>query len=84
MKSTIDAAGRLVIPKEIRRAAGLQAGTELEVRWNDGRIELEPVSAPMQLVRKGGWLVAVPEHDIPELTVEQVEATRRELQRERG
>ncbi|MGE5278116.1 MAG: AbrB/MazE/SpoVT family DNA-binding domain-containing protein, partial [Acidobacteriota bacterium] len=32
MKTTIDAAGRLVIPRRIRREAGLEAGSELEIR----------------------------------------------------
>ncbi|HZS92352.1 MAG TPA: AbrB/MazE/SpoVT family DNA-binding domain-containing protein, partial [Chloroflexota bacterium] len=42
MKTTMDAAGRLVIPREIRRQAGLQPGMPVEVRWHDGRIEIEP------------------------------------------
>ena len=42
MKATIDAAGRLVIPKRIRREAGLESGAELEIRFEDGRIEIEP------------------------------------------
>jgi bifunctional DNA-binding transcriptional regulator/antitoxin component of YhaV-PrlF toxin-antitoxin module len=37
-----DAAGRLVIPAEIKRAAALEPGVPLEVRWRDGVIEIEP------------------------------------------
>ncbi|NGZ09723.1 MAG: hypothetical protein CV088_10105 [Nitrospira sp. LK70] len=33
MKTTIDSAGRLVIPKALRREAGPQPGSTLEIRW---------------------------------------------------
>lgn len=84
MKTTIDAAGRLVIPSEIRRQAGLRPGTPLEVRWQDGRIEIEPVALPVRLVRQGRLLVAVPGTDVETLTAEVVEETRQTLKRGRG
>ena len=84
MKTTIDIAGRLVIPKEIRRQAGLRPGTPLEVRWRDGRIELEPAPLPVKLVRKGRLLVAMPETGVEPLGEEVVEETRAALARERG
>ena len=52
-KTTIDSAGRLVIPKEIREEAGLKPGALVEVRWRSGRIEIEPAPLPVNLVRKG-------------------------------
>jgi AbrB family looped-hinge helix DNA binding protein len=84
MKTTIDAAGRMVIPKEIRREAGLQPGMPLEVRWREGCIEIEPAPLPVKLVRKGRLLVAVPQRDVSPLTTETVERTRRALRRERA
>lgn len=42
MKTTIDAAGRLAIPKAIREQAGLRPGIELDVRLSDGVVEIEP------------------------------------------
>ncbi|MBI4491364.1 MAG: AbrB/MazE/SpoVT family DNA-binding domain-containing protein [Chloroflexi bacterium] len=84
MSTTIDAAGRLVIPKEIRHRAGLRPGMVLDVRWRDGRIEIEPATLPVRLVRKGLLLVAVPEVETEPLTAETVEETRRALQQERG
>lgn len=84
MKTTIDTAGRLVIPKTIRREAGLEPGTSLEVRWRDGRIEIEPEPLPVTLRRKGRLLVAVPKRPVPVLRAETVEQTRRSLRRERG
>jgi AbrB family looped-hinge helix DNA binding protein len=84
MKATIDAAGRLVIPKEIRRQAGLRPGLALDVRWHDGRIEIEPEALPVTLVHEGRFLVAVPETEIEPLTAETVEATRWALAQERA
>ncbi len=84
MKTTIDSAGRLVIPKGIRREAGLEPGTPLEVRWREGRIEIEPEPLPVALRRKGRLMVAVPRRPVPVLRAETVEETRRTLRRERG
>lgn len=83
MKSTIDSAGRLVIPGEIRREAGLEPGTPLEVRWRDGIIEIEPASTPVKLQRRGKLLVAVAGPRQPVLLASTVERTRRTLRRER-
>jgi AbrB family looped-hinge helix DNA binding protein len=83
MKTTIDAVGRLVIPKEIRQQAGLQPGMPLEVRWQDGRVEIEPVLAPVRLVRRGRFLVAVHDPALGEITDELVEATHQAIYDER-
>jgi AbrB family looped-hinge helix DNA binding protein len=41
MKTTIDKAGRLVIPKKLRERAGLQPGAEVDVRLNEeGTLEI--------------------------------------------
>jgi AbrB family looped-hinge helix DNA binding protein len=58
MKSAIDNAGRVVIPKAIRDAAGLTPGLPLEIEYRDGKIEIEPKSPPARLIRKGGVVVA--------------------------
>jgi AbrB family looped-hinge helix DNA binding protein len=84
MKTTIDNAGRLVIPKAVRREAGLRPGMPLEVRWRDGRIEIEPEPLAVRLVRKGRLTVAVPSGSAPALRGETVESTRRKLRRERA
>jgi AbrB family looped-hinge helix DNA binding protein len=75
MKSTIDAAGRIVIPKELREALGFRPGLPLEIRASDGRLEIEVAPTPMQLKRRGKHLVAVPEEDLPALTADQVRET---------
>ncbi|HUG16936.1 MAG TPA: AbrB/MazE/SpoVT family DNA-binding domain-containing protein [Thermomicrobiales bacterium] len=84
MKTTIDASGRLVIPKEIRRQAGLEPGMSLDVRFCNGRIELEPESTPVRLEREGRFLVIVPEGPVEVLTSDMVEATRQAILDERG
>lgn len=75
MRSTIDRAGRLLIPKALRQRLGLLGGEELEVREVDGRIEIEPVATAMRLVDRDGASVAVPDEDLPPLTDELVRAT---------
>jgi AbrB family looped-hinge helix DNA binding protein len=84
VQTTIDSAGRVVIPSEVRRAAGIQPGMPLEVRYRDGRVEIEPAPLPVRLERRGRWTVAVTETMLPPLSVESVEHTRQRLQRERG
>lgn len=84
MRATIDSAGRLVIPKELRREAGLQPGSELEIRWKHGLIEIEPVPNPVKLKKQGRFLVAMPDQPIEQLTNETVERTRRQLTRDRA
>ncbi len=83
MRTTTDAAGRLVIPKEIRREAGLKPGMALEVRWREGRIEIEPVPLPVKLTKRGRLLVAVPEEQVERLLSDTVERTRRRLRQRR-
>ncbi len=82
MRTTIDGAGRVVIPKQLRRAAALEPGQELEITEHDGRIEIEPVSVPVRLVERDGFLAAeAADVDAPPLTTDGVrhllERTRR-------
>jgi len=84
MTTTIDAAGRLVIPREIRREAALEPGTPLEVRWRDGIIEIEPQPLPVTLERKGRLLVARSATKVPTLRSGVVERTRASLAHGRG
>jgi AbrB family looped-hinge helix DNA binding protein len=57
MITTIDAAGRVVIPKQIRETAGLKAGCKLNVSYRDGKVEIAPKQRKVKLVREGGRLV---------------------------
>ena len=72
MKTTIDRAGRVVIPKSVRESAGLKSGGEVTVEFADGKINIEPVTKPVKVVRKGSFLVLRAPRGTPPLTVEQV------------
>jgi AbrB family looped-hinge helix DNA binding protein len=72
MKSSIDSAGRIVIPKALRQALDLKPGQPLEIRAGDGRLEIEVAPTPVKLVKRGKGVVAVPATTLPKLTAEQV------------
>ena len=48
MKTTIDGAGRLVIPKQIREQVGLKPGMPLDIRVDNGVIEIEAERAVLE------------------------------------
>lgn len=75
MRSAIDAAGRVVIPKSLRDALGLSAGQPLEISERDGRLEIVPAPTPMRLVDEGDGVVAVADAEMPPLTAELVRET---------
>jgi AbrB family looped-hinge helix DNA binding protein len=57
MQVTVDRSGRVIIPKEVRNDLGLQPGTKLQIKKENGKILLEPISVEMQIVVKDGVLV---------------------------
>jgi AbrB family looped-hinge helix DNA binding protein len=75
MKSTIDPAGRIVVPKVLRERLGLAGGRVVDIRERDGRLEIEPAPTPMALVKRRGGRVAVPAKKLPPLTDELVRET---------
>jgi len=83
IRSSIDAAGRLVIPKPLRDAAGLRPELPLEIRLRDGRVEIEPAPLEVRIEMRHGVAVAVPAGPVPPVTAEDVEAIRRRIREER-
>jgi len=75
MRTSVDAAGRVVIPKDLRERLGIRRGRALEIRERDGRIEIEPVPTSMTLVRRSAGAVAVPGEKLPPLTDDLVRDT---------
>ena len=73
----------MVIPKPLREAAGLQPGSELEIGYRDGRVEIEPVRKKPRLVRKSGVLVAVPSPGSPKISTQETNRLIRDLRERR-
>lgn len=70
MKTTIDRAGRVVIPAPLRERFGLHPGTELELTADDLAIRIERSVPGPRVERRGGRLVVRPtvaEDERPEL-----------------
>ncbi len=75
MRTSIDSAGRIVIPKALRERLGIRRGRPLDIRERDGFIEIAVSETPMTLARRSGGAVAVPEEKLPALTDEIVRET---------
>jgi AbrB family looped-hinge helix DNA binding protein len=60
MRTTIDRAGRVVIPAAIRERVGLAPGTALEVTVDELGVRLERVAQGPRLIKVGRRLVARP------------------------
>jgi AbrB family looped-hinge helix DNA binding protein len=58
METTIDGAGRIVVPKPLREALGLAPGTRLDISAYGGGLTLIPQGRTARLVKEGGRLVA--------------------------
>jgi AbrB family looped-hinge helix DNA binding protein len=74
MKTAIDNAGRVIVPKVLRDELGLAPGRELEISSRDGVLVIEPLPTPVSLVRRGKALVARPSKPLPKLTQGDVRA----------
>jgi AbrB family looped-hinge helix DNA binding protein len=60
MRTTIDKAGRVVIPAAAREKAGFAPGTELEITVEETGVRIERVAPGPRLVKAGRRLVARP------------------------
>ncbi|HVE65444.1 MAG TPA: AbrB/MazE/SpoVT family DNA-binding domain-containing protein [Thermoanaerobaculia bacterium] len=81
VKTTIDRAGRLMIPRSIRDAAGIVPGSEVNLRLADGRIEIEPAPLEVRLLKRGPLTVAVARKRVAQLRPEVVGRTLARLRR---
>lgn len=71
-----------MIPKAVRDEAGFTAGTEVEVLFRDGRVEIEPAPLPARVVERDGEVVIDPGVDgLPPLTDEDVRAVLEHIRR---
>jgi AbrB family looped-hinge helix DNA binding protein len=70
MRTTIDAAGRMVVPKPLRDELGFAPGLELELTAVDGRLE---VAVPSRVrIEQGPHGVRLTADDAEPLSAEQV------------
>jgi AbrB family looped-hinge helix DNA binding protein len=80
MRTTIDSAGRIVVPKGLRAALNLGGGDEVEIELEGERLVLAPAPRRVRLRRGPSGLPAaefgIPEHG-PEKVREELERTRR-------
>lgn len=80
MRTTIDNAGRIVIPKDLRAALNLSGKDEVEIVLKGDRIELSPAPRQVQLHRGPHGVLtsdlSMPDHG-PEEVREALERVRR-------
>ena len=81
MRTAIDSAGRIVVPKPLRDELGLAPGQPLEIIAEDGRLEIDIAATPMTLKRRGRGVVAVPGQRMPMLTSAQVRDSLEKIRR---
>jgi AbrB family looped-hinge helix DNA binding protein len=81
MRTTIDSAGRVVIPKDLRVAMNLVGGDEVEITLEGDRIELTPAFRKVKL-RRGPHGLLTSDLRLPGIGPEEVrealERTRRQ------
>lgn len=58
VRTSIDSAGRIVVPKPLRDALGLAPGSELDISRYGAGLQLIPAGRTARLVDEGGRLVA--------------------------
>lgn len=58
MRTTIDKAGRLVIPQKLREGIGLRGGGEVEISVEGAALRVEPVATDRLVERRGRLVVA--------------------------
>lgn len=66
MRTTIDKAGRVVIPATLRERAGFRPGSEIEIVSDDHGLRLERVALGPRVIKIGKRLVARPTAPVDE------------------
>ncbi|MGC8513558.1 MAG: AbrB/MazE/SpoVT family DNA-binding domain-containing protein [Acidimicrobiales bacterium] len=69
MKAAIDSVGRVVVPKPLRDALGLQPGSEVEISRYGAGLQLIPAGRTAQVVLEGGVPVVTGDTRIDDETV---------------
>lgn len=61
MKTTVDAVGRIVLPKPLREALGLRPGSTVDISAYGAGLQVVPAGRTARLVQEDGALVATGE-----------------------
>ena len=69
METTVDAVGRVVVPKPLRDALGLLPGSTVDISRYGGGLQLVPTGRTARLVEEDGVLVAAGETAIDDEVV---------------
>ena len=69
MLVTVDAAGRVVLPKPLRDASGLEAGATVHISSLRSGLHLVPYGRTARLVEENGLLVATGDAEIDDEVV---------------
>jgi AbrB family looped-hinge helix DNA binding protein len=69
MEATIDAVGRIVVPKPLRDALGLEPGTSVDVSLYGAGLQLVPAGRTARLREVDGTLVAESDTVVTDETV---------------
>jgi AbrB family looped-hinge helix DNA binding protein len=64
MEATLDSVGRVVIPKALRDALGLRAGSTVDISHYGAGLQLIPAGRTARLVDEDGALVATGKTEI--------------------
>lgn len=72
MNVSIDRAGRIVVPKQLRESLGFAEGADLELFVEDGRLVIELRNPPKRLEKRGSSYVIVADEPLGHMTPEQV------------
>jgi AbrB family looped-hinge helix DNA binding protein len=64
MKTTMDSVGRIVVPKALRDALGLTAGSTVDVSRYGAGLQLVPAGRTARLVDEAGVMVATGDTEI--------------------
>ena len=85
MKSTMDKAGRVVIPKELRDRASLEPGKAIEIEFDrdHGCVRLSAHAPEGSLVRKDGLLMWESAPGTPTLSQAEIKEAIRVMREER-
>jgi AbrB family looped-hinge helix DNA binding protein len=69
MEVTVDSVGRIVLPRSLRDALGIGAGTVVDISTYRAGLQLVPAKRTARLVEESGALVATGDTEIDDAVV---------------